>query len=79
MKKTRNYSLDFVKGICVIVMVIYHTIDYYFPQSFFLHYLLFVSGAFVFITGFIITHIYPNRFEQTVEIGKYPTGYFCVE
>lgn len=60
---TRNLTLDFVKGILVIVMVIYHTMNVFStagPEAY--EYVRFVSGSFVFISGYIISAFYEKKF-----------------
>jgi len=53
----RNLALDFAKGFCVLVMIVYHTINY-FPVTYLNpNYFRFVSCAFIFMAGFIATHI----------------------
>lgn len=58
----RNEVLDFVKGLLIYSMVIYH-VSYNFSE----HYQLalfvtkYVSGAFIYITGFLIGHYYFER------------------
>jgi hypothetical protein len=64
-QKNRDTSLDFVKGFLVEIMVIYHIINYYFdirPQV--LLYINFVTGSFVFITGYLISSIYRKKYER---------------
>lgn len=55
----RDYKLDFVKGFLVFAMVIYHSMNYFTdapPEVY--GYLRFVNGAFVFISGYIISAFY---------------------
>jgi hypothetical protein len=65
MSLQRNTLLDFIKGACVIGMILYHSIVLFFPDSFALHYLLFITGSFIFITGFILTGVYPHKYDLT--------------
>jgi peptidoglycan/LPS O-acetylase OafA/YrhL len=59
----RDSVLDIVKGICVIVMVVYHSMEY-FPDSVLdLKFVSFVSGAFIFMAGFVITNIYLKKYD----------------
>src|SRR5215471_235911 len=60
----RDLILDFVKGILVIVMVIYHVMNVFStasPEAF--GYIRFVSGSFIFISGYIISVFYEQRFQ----------------
>src|SRR5262249_37814346 len=65
----RDLILDFVKGILVIVMVIYHVMNIFSkasPEAF--GYIRFVSGSFIFISGYIISTFYEQKF-QTDRVG----------
>lgn len=60
----RDIPLDFVKGILVIVMVIYHIMNYFStasPDDF--GYVRFVSGSFIFISGYIVSTFYEKRYK----------------
>jgi fucose 4-O-acetylase-like acetyltransferase len=60
----RDLHLDFVKGILVIVMVIYHTMNYFStasPEDF--EYIRFVAGSFIFISGYIVSTIYEKKYQ----------------
>jgi hypothetical protein len=60
---SRDLPLDFVKGILVIVMVIYHTMNYFSnagPEDF--GYVRFVSGSFIFTSGYIISTFYEKKY-----------------
>jgi hypothetical protein len=59
----RDFSLDFVKGVLVVVMVIYHTMNYFSTagdQGF--GYVRFVTGSFIFISGYIISIFYEKKY-----------------
>jgi hypothetical protein len=60
----RIEAVDFTKGILVIFMVIYHSLNHYriFPYR----YLPFVPPSFIMITGFIITQIYFPRYNLNI-------------
>lgn len=62
-KSDRIDSLDFTKGILVLFMVLYHGMNYLGNLTLPHEYLKFLPPSFIFITGFIITHIYLNRSE----------------
>lgn len=60
---SRDPNLDFVKGALVIFMVIYHTMNYYTtstPESY--AYIRFVSGAFIFISGYLVSNYYQEKY-----------------
>ena len=60
----RDLSLDFVKGFLVICMVIYHTISYFTTAGYDgIKYLRFVTGSFIFISGYIVAVFYRRKFE----------------
>lgn len=52
IKPTRDGSLDFTKGVLVLVMILFHSLQYFVADEFKpLNYLAFVTGAFVFLSG----------------------------
>lgn len=59
----RIETLDFVKGMLVVMMVIYHSLNrsFYHPMAF--KYLAFLPPSFIFITGFILTQVYVSRYD----------------
>jgi hypothetical protein len=61
----RILTIDFTRGILVIFMVIYHTLNVYniFPHRF----MAFLPGSFIMITGFIITQIYFPKYGLDVK------------
>jgi peptidoglycan/LPS O-acetylase OafA/YrhL len=61
-KPARDYALDFVKGFLVLVMVGHHSFEYFKGKEYHLiKYIDFVTGAFVFISGFVVSSIYGAR------------------
>ncbi len=58
----RIVTIDFVKGILVLFMVIYHSLNYRGYETLPHDYLLFVPPSFVMIAGFIITHGYVPKY-----------------
>src|SRR5215212_9205486 len=59
----RDLGLDFVKGVLVIVMVAYHVLDYFVVGADLLYrYLHFVSGAFIFTTGYVVAGFYKDKY-----------------
>jgi len=52
-------ALDFTKGVLVLFMVLYHWLNYFYsPSGSFYRYLRFLTPSFIFITGFLISHVY---------------------
>src|ERR1700683_2623980 len=65
----RNRTLDVVKGAVVIAMAVHHSINY-FPSPFLsTKYVHFVSGAFPFLAGFIVTNVILGKAGQS-DCGK---------
>lgn len=60
-KADRIPALDFTKGALVLIMVLYHWINYFCgPQD--QRYLRFLTPSFIFISGFIISNIYISKY-----------------
>ncbi len=60
--KSRDLELDFVKGFLVIVMVLYHAMNYFgeLPAEYY-GYLRFVNGSFVFVAGYVVAEFYSEQ------------------
>lgn len=59
----RNDALDFAKGALVLIMVLYHWLNYFVStQGSFYRYLRFLTPSFIFITGFLLSNIYLSRY-----------------
>ncbi len=59
----RDLYLDHVKGVLVIVMVIYHTMNYFsYADAHDIGHVRFVSGAFVFLSGYILSTLYESKY-----------------
>ena len=59
----RNPALDFTKGALVLLMVLYHWINYFVsPQGSVYTYLRFITPSFIFIAGFLVAHVYPVKY-----------------
>lgn len=55
----RISALDFTKGMLVLIMVLYHWLNYFVgPGRPFYKYLSFLPPSFICITGFLISHVY---------------------
>lgn len=63
MRYKRNTALDFNRGMLLIIMILLHCIDDFAPLSYFAKSIRFVSGAFIFVAGFVITNIYLGKYE----------------
>ena len=62
-KSMRNPALDFTKGALVLIMVLYHWINYFIgPQWGYYDYLRFLTPSFIFITGFMVSNIYLSKY-----------------
>ena len=58
-KAQRIPALDFTKGALVLLMVLYHWVNYFIgPQWEYYEYLRFLTPSFIFITGFLISNVY---------------------
>lgn len=53
----RNTALDFVKGVLVLSMVLYHSLNYFMNNSILFRYLRFIAPGFIFISGFMVTNV----------------------
>src|SRR5271163_3606077 len=63
-KAQRISGLDFTKGALVLIMVLYHWINYFIgPQWEYYQYLRFLTPSFIFITGFMISHVYLAKYD----------------
>lgn len=54
-------ALDFTKGCLVVIMVVYHCLNYSTQYYLAFRYLSFLPPSFILITGFILSHIYMTR------------------
>jgi hypothetical protein len=60
-KANRNPALDFTKGALVLIMVLYHWMNYFYgPHD--NRYLRFLTPSFICITGFLISNIYLAKY-----------------
>lgn len=63
-KAQRIPALDFTKGALVLLMVLYHWINYFIgPQWEYYQYLRFLTPSFIFISGFIISNVYLSKYD----------------
>jgi peptidoglycan/LPS O-acetylase OafA/YrhL len=62
-KADRNPALDFTKGALVLIMVLYHWMNYFLILSWsFYKYLHFLTPSFIFITGFMVSNAYLSKY-----------------
>ena len=62
-KCQRIPALDFTKGAFVLIMVLYHWVNYFLNLSWtFYKYLHFLTPSFIFITGFMISNVYLSKY-----------------
>jgi len=65
-RNPRIPALDFTKGALVLIMVLYHWINYFISPGWkYLFYLRFLTPSFIFITGFMISHVYLSKYATT--------------
>jgi peptidoglycan/LPS O-acetylase OafA/YrhL len=65
-KAERIPALDFTKGALVLIMVLYHWLNYFFgPQADVYRYLRFLTPSFIFITGFLVSKVYLSKYGLT--------------
>jgi hypothetical protein len=61
-KTQRIPALDFTKGALVLIMVVYHWLNYFYgPHD--SRYLRFLTPSFIFITGFLISNVYLSKYD----------------
>jgi hypothetical protein len=65
LKSNRLDALDFTKGALVLTMVLYHWLNYFASPDLDYRYLRFLPPSFLFITGFLISHVYLSRTDGT--------------
>jgi hypothetical protein len=63
-KSQRIPALDFTKGALVLLMVLYHWINYFIGQevTYYYKYLRFLTPSFIFIAGFMISNVYLSKY-----------------
>lgn len=57
----RDDALDITKGILVVLMVVYHSLNYSTQYFLAFRYMAFLPPTFIIITGFLLTRIYATR------------------
>jgi len=63
-KTQRITALDFTKGALVLIMVLYHWINYFIGSQWeYYRYLRFLTPSFIFITGFMISNVYLSKYD----------------
>jgi peptidoglycan/LPS O-acetylase OafA/YrhL len=64
-------AFDFAKGALVLIMVLYHWLNYFVgPGHDFYRYLRFLTPSFIFITGFLISHVSLRRYAGDPRFAK---------
>jgi hypothetical protein len=63
--ESRLQALDFTKGALVLLMIVYHSINYFHNDYTWTQYLRFLPASFILISGFLISHIYLGRSSAT--------------
>jgi peptidoglycan/LPS O-acetylase OafA/YrhL len=65
-KTQRITALDFTKGALVLIMVLYHWINYFIgPDWGYYRYLRFLTPSFIFVTGFMISNVYLAKYDPS--------------
>jgi len=67
-KPQRIPALDFTKGALVLIMVLYHWLNYFYANQSGLdvyRYLRFLTPSFIFITGFLVSNVYFSKYGVT--------------
>jgi Acyltransferase family. len=65
-KAQRVAALDFTKGTLVLLMVLYHWLNYFVSlDGSYYKYLRFLTPSFIFITGFLVSHVYLRKYRIT--------------
>jgi peptidoglycan/LPS O-acetylase OafA/YrhL len=59
--QSRVAALDITKGVLVVLMVVYHSLNYSADYTLGFKFLAFLPPSFIFITGFLISNIYLAR------------------
>lgn len=60
---SRDSALDFTKGVLVLFMVLYHWMNYFVGiEGPFYLYLRFIPPSFIFISGFLLSNVYPKKY-----------------
>lgn len=61
----RDAALDFTKGVLVLLMVLYHWLNYFVSvEGFGYRYIRFITPSFVFLAGFLVTYLLASRESQ---------------
>ena len=63
--RTRNLALDLTKGVLVIFMVAYHSLNYSTQRELGFAYFAFLPPSFILITGFLISNHYLARYSKS--------------
>jgi peptidoglycan/LPS O-acetylase OafA/YrhL len=61
-KTTRIPAVDFTKGALVLLMVLYHWLNYFIgSQTYIYRYIRFITPSFIFITGYLVSSAYVSK------------------
>jgi peptidoglycan/LPS O-acetylase OafA/YrhL len=64
---SRVDEIDFVRGLCVVGMVVHHSLDYFGGDLILAKNIRFISGAFVFLSGFLMSQVSFRKAEASGE------------
>lgn len=71
VRAARLPALDFTKGALVLIMVLYHWVNYFIGFDWpYYRYLRFLTPSFIFVTGFLISTVYLSRGSQGLSLSK---------
>jgi fucose 4-O-acetylase-like acetyltransferase len=62
-KRARDEALDWVKGALVVLMVVYHSLNYSPYTHVAFDYIAFLPPSFIFVAGFLLTNSYLARYD----------------
>jgi hypothetical protein len=60
----RDAALDFTKGMLVLLMVLYHWLNYFVSNDSFYRYIRFITPSFIFLAGFLVTNVLASRADR---------------
>jgi uncharacterized membrane protein len=71
----RDVTLDLVKGVLVVIMVVYHAMNIFStagPHEY--AYVRFVSGSFILMSGYIVARFHEAQFNEDCQSSPHETG-----
>lgn len=71
----RDDTLDFVRGLCVLGIIVHHCLDYFLTGTLLHRYMRFTSGSFLFLAGFVLTHVALPKYDMATDGKKFVIRY----